>query len=80
MIDTPEPFAPFEPELLVATCSPQGELVSANDAWQALLGSTDEAWTHLSPEDQDLARLVAKTWAKRPNAATLNIGLPDRRS
>ena len=60
MVDTPEPFAPFEPELLVATCSPQGDLVSANDAWQALLGSPDAAWTHLSPEDQDLARQCVK--------------------
>ncbi len=60
MVETPEPFAPFEPELLVATCSPQGELVSANDAWQALLGSPDEAWAHLSPEDQHLARQCVK--------------------
>ena len=60
MVDTPEPFAPFEPELLVATCSPQGKLVRANEAWQALLGSTDDAWAHLSPEDQDLARQCVK--------------------
>ena len=60
MVDTPEPFAPFEPELLVATCSPQGKLVNANDAWQALLGSPEEAWTHLSPEDQHLARQCIK--------------------
>ncbi len=56
MLNSPEPFAPFEPELLVATCSPQGDLIAANEAWQALLGSTDDAWIHLSPEDQVLAR------------------------
>ena len=56
MLNSPEPFAPFEPELLVATCSPEGNLIAANEAWQALLGATADAWTHLSPEDQSLAR------------------------
>lgn len=60
MVDTPEPFAPFEPELLVATCSPQGKFVNANEAWQALLGSTEDAWTRLSLEDRDLARQCVK--------------------
>ncbi len=56
MLNSPEPFAPFEPELLVATCSPRGDLIAANEAWQALLGATADAWAHLSPEDQALAR------------------------
>ena len=56
MLNSPEPFAPFESELLVATCSPQGELIAANEAWQGFLGTTTEAWTNLSPEDQALVR------------------------
>ena len=56
MVESSEPFAPFEPELLVATCSPQGNLLATNEAWEALLGNTADAWTHLSAEDQVLAR------------------------
>ncbi|MFQ5569236.1 MAG: ATP-binding protein [Rhodothermales bacterium] len=54
MVDSPESFAPFEPELLVATCLPEGSLVSANDAWQSVFGPYENAWAHLSPEDQVL--------------------------
>ncbi len=57
MADSPEPIASFEPELLVATCAPDGTLIASNEAWQATLGTGADPWDLLTPEDQALAAL-----------------------
>lgn len=54
MSDSPELFAPFEPELLVATCSAEGSLLVTNEAWESVFGSVEASWNHLSPDDQAL--------------------------
>jgi len=51
-----ESFAPFEPELLLATCSPEGTLIASNEAWQALFGVCLDPWEYLTSEDRSLAR------------------------
>ena len=56
MSDSPEKFAPFEPAILVATCSLEGSLIACNEAWQGIFGTTAEAWAQLPPDDQRLAR------------------------
>ncbi len=56
MVDSPEAFTPFEPELLVATCSTEGRLIAGNEAWRAVFGTDEDAWARLSPEDEPLAR------------------------
>ena len=55
MVDPSASLPPFEPELLVATCSPVGEVLFCNDAWEALFGVTKDPWSLLSDEDAELA-------------------------
>ncbi|QXD15691.1 response regulator [Rhodocaloribacter litoris] len=50
-----EALPPVEPELLVATFSPQGTLLYRNEAWINTFGDTNPPWERLSQEDGDLA-------------------------
>ncbi|MDX1548727.1 MAG: PAS domain-containing protein, partial [Rhodothermales bacterium] len=54
MGDSPEPFGPLEPALLVASCAPDGGIVFANEAWRRFFGG-DAAWDALAPEDREQA-------------------------
>ncbi len=46
----------IEPELLVATCSADGVILSRNSAWSGLLGESQDIWANLQAEDADIAR------------------------
>lgn len=51
----------FEPELLVATYSIDGEAIYRNEAWQNIIGQN---WSRLSTEDQDRAALYISEVAR----------------
>ena len=44
-----------EPELLVATCAPSGDVIHCNSAWTSVLGSSDAPWVRLSDRDKEMA-------------------------
>ncbi len=52
---TMEPLSTFEPDLLVATVSSEGDALSRNSAWGQLFGFGDHLWGALSPGDRELA-------------------------
>jgi len=45
----------IEPELLVATCRADGQILSRNDAWIRILGEDDGIWDRLTESDQKIA-------------------------
>lgn len=55
MSDTPSPAGMIEPELLVATCTADGSILSRNPAWLRLFGNESNLWAGLTREDADLA-------------------------
>ncbi|MGA1494442.1 MAG: DUF3467 domain-containing protein, partial [Rhodothermales bacterium] len=50
-----ETLPSLDPDLLVATVSSDGLVLSRNLAWIHLMGDGDGLWDTLSPEDQELA-------------------------
>ena len=53
-----------DPELLVATFSPDGVAVQRNPAWDSMFGSQEDAWDRLSSEDRQLvAQYLAESKA-----------------
>lgn len=55
MIDAPQSLPNVEPELLVATWTPAGELTFCNAAWRSTLGAADAPWMRLTQADQHRA-------------------------
>lgn len=51
-----EPIGLIEPELLAATCSADGEILSRNAAWVRVLGNDSGLWSLLEDEDRETAR------------------------
>ena len=49
-----------EYDILVATFSPQGDLLHRNEAWKGIFGSSDRPWAALSDQDQGLAATYIK--------------------
>ncbi len=55
MQDAPPTVPAVEPDLLVATCAPDGEVLGCNGAWRAILGTPAAPWARLGEHDQHLA-------------------------
>jgi len=51
-----EPVGLIDPELLAATCSADGEILSRNEAWVRTLGNDTGLWNLLEEEDRETAR------------------------
>jgi signal transduction histidine kinase len=49
-----------EYDILVATFSPQGDIVYRNEAWKGIFGGSDRPWRALSDQDQGLAASYIK--------------------
>ena len=56
MTENPSALAAIDPELLVASFTPSGEVGEANPAWRSLLGEQEDPWEKLSVDDKRLAR------------------------
>ncbi|WP_456426875.1 hybrid sensor histidine kinase/response regulator [Rhodocaloribacter sp.] len=55
MPDPLETLTPIEPELFVATFSPEGEALFRNEAWGSIFGEEENPWARFIPEDRTLA-------------------------
>ena len=56
MSEINSPSGMIEPDLLVATSGPEGNIYSRNAAWISVFGNEEDLWTRLLPEDAETAR------------------------